>query len=272
METTEKTLSGDARLLLEMTTAALEPKQVEGGEPFVVLPAGASICRLEETLSAPLRICQKESFVVCDAFLTYVERFRTNGLIVMESCEGNIIKAHLCYHLDANTPSWNQHLATLTFRYDAMFEKWQKLNGVWMSQMDFAEYLEMNALGITMPKAAQVIEVARKLQACRKVLFSSGVQTTNGDVQFTYNEQTQAGAGPRGTIEVPERIEFVCPVFWKSAPVVFEAKLFWRITPEDNKLKFMLRIREMADAIEKAKEGIRAVIEKKLKTNILLQP
>ena len=112
------------------------------------------------------------------------------------------------------------------------WQAWRTHNGKQMPQEAFAEFLENRAGEIVQPSAAQILEVASSMHATRTATFGRGQRLQNGDVQFTWREETTARAGDAGTVEIPA--EFVVELQpWQLDETVRLRALFrYRISPE----------------------------------------
>jgi len=125
---------------------------------------------------------------------------------------------------------WRDHTATLRLKVDRDWAAWSQYDGKLLEQETFAEFLEDNARSIVAPDAATMYEVARSFQARSKADFSRVVRTDNGDVQMTWNEQTDAkvGAG-KGTFDVPASFTIRLAPFVGTPMQELTARLRWRL-------------------------------------------
>ena len=108
-----------------------------------------------------------------------------------------------------------------------------------MDQVAFAEFIEANFPDIHSadgagPSGADLLEVATNFKATGKVNFASGTRLQNGTVNFTYQEEINGSAGPKGDIKVPETFFIAVAVFEGGSPYKVEAKLRYRL--KDGKL------------------------------------
>lgn len=234
--------------------------------PFIIAPAGAQSSGLEMFQDQPYRIREDKTFREVDSFLEYVKKFRTIATMVFEGDTN--ITAMLDYH-DADKPSWKNHTASLQYRYDDVFQAWLKRDGMWSPQTDFSEFLELNTLGIVNPSEAEIVQVAKTLEANSTVAFRSAIRTQNGDVQFCYYKSTEAKAGERGELSIPSVIELLIPVFQGALSTAITMKLFWKIGDNDKKLSFRVQMLNKNKVLEMAKKQMRSEIEEGLKIKIL---
>jgi uncharacterized protein YfdQ (DUF2303 family) len=132
-------------------------------------------------------------------------------------------------------------------------------NGKQMSQADFARFIEDNAPDCVAPSAADMIEIARSLEAKKAVNFSSAVRLDNGQSQLTYEETIQ-GTAAKGRLVVPELFDIGSPVFEGDGRYAVTARLRYRIA-EGGKLSLWYDLVRPHKIIEDAVKELRLVIE-----------
>lgn len=126
---------------------------------------------------------------------------------------------------------WRDHTATLRLKVDRDWAAWSQYDGKLLDQETFAEFLEDNARLIVDPDAATMYEVARSFQARSTADFSRVVRIDNGDVQMSWNEQTDAKVSSleRGTFEVPASFTVRLSPFVGVPVTELTARLRWRL-------------------------------------------
>lgn len=112
-----------------------------------------------------------------------------------------------------NFDDWKDHRVSLAMQRSPEWLLWKSLDNKLVTQSTFAQHLSDGRRSILSPDAATLMEIAQTFKAKRNVSYESGVRLQSGDVQFTYHEETKAGAGVKGNIEIPERFELNLPVF-----------------------------------------------------------
>jgi uncharacterized protein YfdQ (DUF2303 family) len=254
----------------EIAALAQAAMMVEGGlqshQAFVRVPEGVRLESLERFRDRPIRIRGQKTLSDVASFMAYVGRFGGRSSLITQ--KGDSFLAELDFHQDAEAPSWNEHSVTLTLTLNETFAVWKKIDGQVFVQRDFAEFLEMNTLGIVKPCAADVVQIARTLQAKKTVQFESGVRLQNGDTKLVYVEETKAGAGVKGEMEIPETITLSLPVFQGQEPQEIVLKLFYSI--DSGTLKFRVRIFDLAKMLRDGRDAVRGTIENALKLKVLI--
>jgi len=175
--------------------------------------------------------------------------------------------AVLDYHGAAEGgPRWGQHRVTLMLRKSEEWIRWTNANNKHFDQAGFAEFLEQNAIDITTPDPAAMMDVARDLQATTEVEFGAGTRMQDGQVRFKYTETTKATVGA-GQIQVPERFTLTLPVFIGGERVKMEALLRFRV--KDCKLVIWYTLVRPEETIRSAFLAARNKIAETLKITII---
>ncbi len=223
---------GDVLQLAQNAAAAMRTPEFADRDsaPFLVIPKNHTIESLEHTLAAPLRVRATVSINDAESFIAYINKHKTQAtsLYGVMGDKPNflaVIDDHVPDH-----PAWRNHKATYGCPLSPEWLIWTSKdnNAKAKTHVDFARFIEDNLLDIIEPSAAEVLAVSRTLEAKKSVQFASGVRLDNGDVQFTFNEETKGTAG-KGTIEIPERFGIAIPVFEGGDKYRIDARLRYRI-------------------------------------------
>ncbi|SEH89185.1 Uncharacterized conserved protein YfdQ, DUF2303 family [Paraburkholderia hospita] len=201
---------------MDAGAAMVEIKEVLG-VPVAVVPDGYDLKTLEHLLSRerPTRAKGTHKILDAESFIRFVSPYAEQGHAV-----------DLYYHIEPSpiftavlnaarpgTPSHEDHQAIYAAPMSKEWETWTQADGVKMDQVKFAQFIERNLLDIHSPTGAEMLEVATSFQAKKGVNFASGTKLANGQTQLVYEETIQAKAGEKGTLNVPDEITIVIPVF-----------------------------------------------------------
>jgi len=170
-------------------------------------------------------------------FCTYVTRLEGTQTSVWANEDTGTVTALFNDHGETGDEDaeglagWRDHTATLRLKVDRDWAAWAERDGKLGSQEWFAEFLEDNARLIVEPDAATMYEVARSFQARSSADFSRVVRVDNGDVQMTWNEQTDAKVNSlgKGTFEVPASFTVRLAPFVGTPMQQLTARLRWRL-------------------------------------------
>ena len=235
-EELEHVVGGDTDAALKAGAATGEPKQA-GNQPgtYAVVPEGYKVESLQHLQLAPAIIHEKRQLADLTSFLSYVERFGDNETTVYADPESSRLVAILD-HPGAGNPRWEIHKANYDCPLSRSWLAWTKRDSDWMPQDEFAEHIENNLPDILVPSehqnapsGADMLEIARTLQAKREANFRSGVRLENGDFQISYQEETQGSAGMNGQLEIPEAFYLGLPVYKNGDHYQVKARLRYRI-------------------------------------------
>lgn len=170
-------------------------------------------------------------------FCTYVKRLEGTQTTVWADDDRGSVTALFNDHGETEDEDaeglagWRDHTATLWMKVDRDWETWINHDGKLGSQEWFAEFLEDNARLIVEPDAATMYEVARSFQARSSADFSRVVRVDNGDIQMTWNEQTDAkvNSAVKGTFDVPASFTVRLAPFVGTPMQQLTARLRWRL-------------------------------------------
>jgi uncharacterized protein YfdQ (DUF2303 family) len=181
------------------------------------------------------------------SFVTAVKRFQREETLVSfqpEGARGGKFVAVLDYQeatapdqFEESSPCAEQVTWPLSVPADT--RAWLDIDGKALGQVAFAEFLEDNAPAIVSPDQGDVVEVARTLVAKNNVDWKSGVRLQDGNVQLAYVETTEAKAGQKGDLDIPETIVVALELWAGAPPVHVKARLRYRFA--EGKLTFIVR-------------------------------
>ncbi|MFF4600131.1 DUF2303 family protein [Amycolatopsis sp. NPDC001319] len=176
-----------------------------------------------------------------DNFVEYVDRLGNGSTTVWGNEAATSFTAVFNDHLTPHDPGWRDHTAVLQLQDDPEWNAFVKRSGGYMSQIDFAEFLQDYAPSIISPDGATLLEVAMNFKAHRKAEFESAVDLETGDVSFQYVEQTTAKTAPKaGQIEVPREFVVSLSPFLGMDPVAVTARLRFDIQKDGLLIGFRL--------------------------------
>lgn len=248
-------------------------KSVPGGNvPYVVIPATHKLETLERFVfndhaDHPARTKAVVAVLDPESFINYYQLFGDENSRVFAYEPDIKVTAVIDYHgAMASGPRWCQHRLVLTLRESEQWKVWVGANNKKFPQAEFAEFLEQNAIDITKPSPAGIMEIARDLQGTTEVEFGAGVRMNDGSVRFKYTEATKATVGG-DAVSVPERFTIGLPVFIGGAPVTLEALLRYRVN--GGKLQIFYTLVRPEEAKRAAFIASRAQIADDLKVTVI---
>lgn len=194
---------------------------------------------LERWRDAPVR--PRGTATVYDApnFVDYVQRLCDDTTTVWGHEATSTFTAVFNDH-NGPDAGWRDHTARLQLQNDPEWDAFAKLSGVYMSQIEFAEFLQDYAPLVVEPDGATLLEVSMNFRAHRKADFESAVDLETGDVSFSYTEQTTAKTVKSGQIEVPREFMVSLSPYLGLPPVTLTARLRFDVTPNGLRIGFRL--------------------------------
>lgn len=173
----------------------------------------------------PGHITQKITLQTVDSLGEYLLRFREPDTVLLGDVFNNRIVGLIDYHGPGQAHR-SAHVADLTLPYSTEYKAWTSIDGKLLPQLEFARWIEENAIDIKAPSGADLLEVCRDLQAKRKVNFKSAVRTASDNESFEYTDET--GVTVSGDIELPTQFLLSFPIYFGDARQDLTAFLRWK--------------------------------------------
>lgn len=257
----------------DMSRLGMGPQYVKDGNvPYVLVPEGTRAVPMPELVynehaATPERIRGNITVLDPGSFTQYYTLFNDPNSRVFADETTLKVLAVLDYHgAGEGTPRWGQHRLTLGLRLPEEWKSWAGHSNKQMTQQGFAEFLEQNALDVTKPSPAEMMEIASDLQATTEVEFGSGLRQADGQVRFKYTEVVKATVGG-GEVKVPERFTIQIPAFVGGDRVPMDALLRFRV--KEGKLTFWYTLVRPEEVIRNAFIEARNAIAKDLGITII---
>jgi uncharacterized protein YfdQ (DUF2303 family) len=156
---------------------------------------------------------------------------------------GDVVNLGLCAVLNDDQADgiagWRDHRVVLRLEETPEWRMWNNRQGL-LGQAEFAEHIIDGETEIVEPSAAAMREIAETFNAKTDVTFKSGVRNQSGQRTFIYDEQTTAGAGKAGTLEVPEVFTIAVAPFVGSQKYKVRCRLVFRINRSDFRIGYQL--------------------------------
>jgi hypothetical protein len=249
--------AGDAiEQLLQHGRQSASPIQVNDRDPVIILRKGDGSTVLEtfpHKTFAPLpdHVRQSVTFLAAASFIFYVNDYRTPNTRLFASLpkvdvngkisNGAEFIAYFDYHAAPHAENAgavpypaaaqrNAHVAKYPVPLSLEFQTWMAKNGVSMEQEAFAHFIEANALNISRPDAATMMELALNFEATTTSKFQSKIDRSKGGKNLTWVEEVEQG-GNKGTgkIIAPEELEIFIPIFEGEKEEFIKARLEYRV-------------------------------------------
>lgn len=245
--------------------------QIIGGTPVIIAPEGYRITEFTELRDDPKRVRQSVTLHSLRSLIEYWQRHAVPGASALfADLAAARFVAVLDYHY-SEFPGWCRHIATYSCPITPEWKAWKENDGVWMKQIAFAEFLEQNHPDIVtaaegdpqpLPTAADMLEVARRLEAAKSATWAYGNNLSNGDAELRFVETTTTRA-VLASVTVPERFDIGVALFQGGAHFRLRARFAYRIGTEgDLQMRYWLLRPHLThdEAVIETLNELRAVI------------
>lgn len=221
-----------------------------GNREFVALPSDAGY-RLEQITQAngadvlvPKLVTASVKVQTAGSLSDYINRFKNFDTTLFADIATDTIVSIIDYHKmpGANTPDgsarsvptegpssdydahaqFNLHRVTLKLPKSLEWDIWNKADGVMMKHVAFASLIEENAIDITDPSGAALLEMCRDLQIKGNMNFKSSIRF--GDT-VSIDYQKEEDVSTKDQLQLPSQITLSIPVYFGEPPVQVTAYL-----------------------------------------------
>jgi uncharacterized protein YfdQ (DUF2303 family) len=258
---TEQVTGDAAAIIRDLAQEAARLAQYDPGYVYAVV-ANGQLHKLDLTGDAYLDFPERKRGTVTvrdvASFAHYYERHADDGTEVFADLDAATFTAVLDAH-KTDGARWQQHRLVLALQTSLPWRTWLANDRRWLSQQEFAEFLEDNARDVAAAgpvSAADLLEVAQEFHAHTKVNFSKGTRLATGQTQLTYVENVEASAGQRGEIVIPSEFALAIVPFEDCAPALVPARFRYRLTNGDLKLGYFL-----ADPARTARDAVAQIAD-----------
>lgn len=274
MSDTDSSIVNDVRDL----TRAINPLVNIDNKMVAIVPPGYDVKDLSKMMDAPQRKTGTVDLLDTKSFCAVVNEVRGTiekddyGIRIYGFPSNSVFVALL----NAGTPSapgWGDYRARYACPLTEEWITWTTYNKKVRTQVEFAEFIERNLpdiytpAGTALPSGADMLEIATSFRAKQSVNFASGQLLSNGQVEFTYQEEIKGSAGATGKISIPETFCIAIPVYEGGAPYQIMAKLRYRL--KDGTLTMWYELVREHKVLEAAFKDVWATIEQETKLPIL---
>lgn len=210
------------------------------GVKLALVPKGCTLEDLERFGYRPRRLSAAPIFVSLDSFIAYLEEFKNETSKVY----ADSVTGCLCARIDGHAvgaPSFMVHSARFAPKETEEWKRWKAKDNQYLSQSDFAEFIESNVQDITRPDGATMLEIAKTFEAKTSTEFKSGVRLDNGNHKLTFAQETTARAGTSNELEIPTEFDLALIPFAFGEAFPITARLRYRVG-DDKALKFKYQL------------------------------
>lgn len=238
-----------AEVVRDLTAALGKPFELPNQSKGVLVPQYYEVHEFAPIDRPLTHIKAHPVFDECDSFATYVNDFKSGISRIFGSAQAGRFNAVLDFHNPAGEAAYCAHQADFKLRHTAEWEAWSAIDGLYIEQVAFAEFLEERAGDVVDPDGATFLEVATTLEAKKSASFKSGIRLHDGNTQFEFVEDTKAQA--KGDLTVPTEFKIGLCVY-QGEPEGYRIRCLLRYRLHEGKLKFRVQIHDKQKVLHEA--------------------
>ena len=248
----------EAQAVSALAGQALSPQGVEISEVYTVADqdGGVRIIDTDQYGPGPRRATGRRIVTDAYSFVTYLDRHATDQTEVFADNVASTVIAVLDSNTGFDKPNgWQGHTVKLELVKTIPWLAWMARDlttvgrDAWLSQEEFAEFIQERATDCIKPDSATLLELATSFQANNKVDFKSAVNTGSGQVNLGFNETITAKAGQAGNIPIPTELKLRLRPYIGGPIYNVTAQFRFRLNGGDLRLGFaIVRPQDILDA------------------------
>jgi uncharacterized protein YfdQ (DUF2303 family) len=234
---TEQTDTQDA---INAGIALADPAKLDDAGRFYAIPVPAGgkveIIDLEDHLEDHRERPRRKTGIVTVHDATSFIAYHAKHALSETEIYADVVRAQLVAVVNAHTAAgdeglagWGDHRLRLDLRTTPEWQAWTAHDRKLLDQVTFAEHVEDRIPDFVNPTGADMLELAQSFSANRSVRFESSRRIKNGETQLVYKEETEAAAGKRGDMAIPDTFELGLTPFEGSPAYKVTARLRYRI-------------------------------------------
>lgn len=254
----------EASSVAQLAFAAGVPEQIgETGVYSLTLPAGV----VHETVDTvalygdrPRRKAGTARCVDPESFAAYFARHGGEDVFLYADQKASTVTA--VFNDDtAEEPGFGDHRAVLQLQVSPEWKHWEKHDGKFVAQNDFAQHIDDGLSQITSPPAMDIKELVEDFEVVQKATYRSGERLSTGERKFVFVEENQAtGGNKERELTLPPHIVLRLAPWVGSDAFEIVAKFSYKVRPSEGGLWFRYQMVEPHVQLEEAFRQVTAKV------------
>lgn len=254
---------------LENTTShqKVNPKTMD--DAILLAGEASQVINLTQYMERPASTEQVVRFDDLRGFVQYVNEFKSPATACFVG--SGQITVVFDYHTESS-PDWLRHKAIYMYDQSERWRLWLSKNNQWLSQRDFADFLDSGLNEIIDPDQSEILNMVKNFRAT--INYEVDFEESSNGTSFNFKKVTKAGNTKKDSVIIPEIIKLNLQPFNglsvmnssltedKKIPAYeFRAKINYCLyedrASEQEVLKFKVQILHIESAMEEALESIK---------------
>lgn len=216
---------------LALAGAVVKPEIISGpnGKTYAIVPDGYQLTDITPagagTTARPDVIRQKATLQTADSLVDYLTKYKGADTTLFADIAANALVGAIDYH-GATQAGLNVHQATMKLPFSLEWQLWSGIDGKDLSQLEFARFLEENAIDVVDPDAATLLETVRDLQAVEIENTSARARTETDHIDISFEHSVNA-VTQSGKLSIPKSFKLMIPVYFGEPPTLITGALRW---------------------------------------------
>jgi len=175
--------------------------------PILLYANGFNVDSMENFLKKPSRIKKNPAFSNPEGFVAYVSEFKNDSTYIIERIGFEKMIAAFIDGVKPNEPAWENHVASFAVSKSSEWGHLLDKSEQWMSQKEFAEFLDEHLLYyVTEPSAAELKTLIKQFKANVTVESVVELDDNGNEIKLEFSKRTTVSSGGKETVAFPNQI------------------------------------------------------------------
>jgi uncharacterized protein YfdQ (DUF2303 family) len=233
----------EVKEIARMAAAAMRPEAITANNRSDINLAvinGAVVNLTPYLPTAPARKRADIKITEILSFISYLNTHKRPCTALFFDTDALTCTAIVDYHNGGadGAPEFCQHTATLALKQTDSWKIWKANDCKPMNQVEFALFIENMMSDVLSPMAADILEMAKGLEATGEMRFKSSVVLEDGNRSFMY--ENNINAKTPGKIEIPKAFELSIKPFLGADRSPITARFMYRLSEGALRLSYQL--------------------------------
>lgn len=189
----------------------------------------------------------------------YINRFKNADTVLFADIASSSMTAVIDYHgqppagdVAGGTkpdPRLACHRAMLQLAFSEQWKVWTAKDGVLMSQLDFADFLEQNGVDLYDPQGADLLELIQDLHTYAKSTVKTRVRA-GAISNLDFARDNEVTGSKDGTVPMPNQMQLRIPIYFGEPEVTVPALMRFQLNDGTIRLGYRLVRPETVRQIE----------------------
>lgn len=208
----------EAETVAFIAQQAHEARKLEPGTVYLAAEIGGGTKQFDTDAysDSPRRATATRKVTTAESFISYLAKHGRAESEVYADVKNSKVVGIIDSHGGNITgdPGWQGHRVELLLEHTKSWLAWMENDGKWLTQVQFAEFIEQFSPDVKSPAAGDLMILAQNFYMTKDLEYQSSERLDNGETNLVYKEKIAAKG--TGNIEVPSQLELILQPYVES--------------------------------------------------------